>query len=92
MGVTYGLLVGNCVRADDGVTIVERSVVVSICTEGKADLLLPRCVTIKVGEEVAYVRFFICLSLTAAKEAGGCKGGDKCHCYGKFVFHKFVIK
>ena len=52
MGVAHGLFQRDVGRADDGVAIVERGVVVSVGAEGKADLLLPWAVAVEVGKEV----------------------------------------
>ena len=58
MGVANGLLLGNVRRVDDGVTLIERGVVVTILTECEADLLLPLCITVEVGKEIVFHREF----------------------------------
>jgi hypothetical protein len=65
--VAYGLFVSDGVRADDGFPVVEGDIVVTISTEGKADLLLPGCVAVKVGEEIAYVSLFVVFLLATAE-------------------------
>ena len=90
MRVAHSLLVGDGVRADNGITIVERSVVVAIRAEGKAYLLLPGGVTVEISKKVAYIGFVTVFFLAAAHEACCCHGGQKAQ-NERFVFHKIII-
>ena len=63
MRVAHTLSQGDGVALDDGHAVVQGRVVIAIVGDGIAYLLVPRVITIKIGEEVGHhlvgvLRFF----------------------------------